>query len=120
MKKTITVGGTLKQDGDAVLDVVARLEQGEHIEPQDHVNFATWSALAAVMSDKRFELLQHLRQHPANNIRQLAQALGRDYKRVYEDVERLEQAGLIDRDDSGRLCVLWDEIQTIIKLETAA
>ena len=69
MKKTITVGGTLEQDAQAILDAVALVEKGEKLEPQDHVNFATWSALSAVMSDKRFELLQHLRRHPAENIR---------------------------------------------------
>ena len=120
MKKIITVGGTLEQDADAILAAVALIDRGEQVEPEDHVNFATWSALSAVMSDKRFELLQHLRRHPAENIRQLAQALGRDYKRVYGDVERLDKAGLIDRDDVGRLCVLWDEIQTVIRLDAAA
>lgn len=31
----------------------------------------------------------------------LAHALGRDYRRVHEDVEALEAAGLLDRDKEG-------------------
>ncbi len=30
-----------------------------------------------------------------------AQALGRDCRRVHEDVEALEAAGLLDRDENG-------------------
>lgn len=104
MKKVVTVGGALFGDAEA----------------EDRVNFATWSALAAVMSDKRLELLQHLRRRPAESIRQLAQALGRDYKRVYEDVDKVETAGLIDRDGEGRLVVLWSEIRTVVRLDQAA
>lgn len=120
MRKIITVGGALEGAGKTLLDTIGRIERGAKVEPVDRVNFASWSALASVMTDKRLELLQQLRQQPAENIRQLAATLGRDYKRVYEDVARLEQAGLIDRDDKGRLCVLWTEIQALIKLGEAA
>jgi len=44
------------------------------------------------------ELLRHVHQHGAKNIRALALALGRDDRRVHEDVEALEAAGLVDRD----------------------
>ena len=120
MKKIITVGGPLADSRNDVLDAIHKVEAGQQIEAADKVNFASWSALAAVMSDKRLELLQHLRQHPAENVRQLAAALGRDYKRVYEDVARLEEAGLIDRAADGCLCVLWSEIQAVVSLDHAA
>jgi predicted transcriptional regulator len=120
MRKIITVGGTLEESGKTVLDAIDRIERGERVDSVDRVNFASWSALASVMTDRRLELLQQLRHQPAENIRQLAARLGRDYKRVYEDVARLEQAGLIDRDEKGRLCVLWTEIQALIKLGAAA
>jgi len=120
MRKIITVGGSLDEAGKNVIDAIGRIERGERIEATDRVNFASWSALAAVMTDRRLELLQHLRRHPAENVRRLAAALGRDYKRVYEDVARLEGAGLIDRDNDGRLCVLWAEIQALVKLGEAA
>ena len=40
-------------------------------------------------------------RHRARSIRALAIALGRDYRRVHEDVSALVQAGLLDRDESG-------------------
>jgi predicted transcriptional regulator len=120
MRKVITVGGSLDDAGKNIIEAIGRIERGESVETTDRINFASWSALAAVMTDKRLELLQHLRRQSAANVRQLAAALGRDYKRVYEDVNRLEEAGLIDRDDEGRLCVLWTEIQALVKLGEAA
>jgi predicted transcriptional regulator len=46
-------------------------------------------------------LLRHLHRAPARSIRALALALGRDYRRVHEDVEALEAAGLSRRRESG-------------------
>ena len=57
--------------------------------------------MVRVLSPKRLELLRHVHQNPAKNIRVLAQALGRNYRRVHEDVEALEAAGLLDRDKEG-------------------
>ena len=53
------------------------------------------------MTPRRLELLRHVHRHGARNIRALAIALGRDYRRVHEDVEALVKAGLLDRDENG-------------------
>lgn len=60
-----------------------------------------WETMIRVLSPKRLELLRHVHQCPAKNIRVLALALGRNYRRVHEDVEALEAAGLLDRDKEG-------------------
>jgi predicted transcriptional regulator len=57
--------------------------------------------MVRMLSPTRLELLRHVHQQPAKNIRVLAQALGRDYRRVHEDVEALEAARLLDRDKAG-------------------
>src|SRR6266576_593105 len=49
----------------------------------------------------RLELLRHVHRHPSRSIRALAIALGRDYRRVHQDVEALAKAGLPDRDVRG-------------------
>ena len=54
-----------------------------------------------LVSPKRLELLRHVHQRGAKNIRVLASALGRDDRRVHEHVEALEAAGLVDRDEAG-------------------
>lgn len=57
--------------------------------------------MARVLSPKRLEPLRRVHQSPARDIRVLAPALGRNYRRVHEDVEALEAVGLLDRDEEG-------------------
>lgn len=119
MRKKVYVGGSLREAARRVVEAWHRAERGEKVAPQDTITFATWSALAAVMTDKRHELLRHLRRHPTPSIRALARDLGRDYKRVYEDVQALAAIGLVDIDD-GALRAGYDEIQASIKVNDAA
>ena len=79
-------------------DAIARYDRGEHIEAEEHVTFESIEGLFAMLTPKRMELLRHLHQHPAPSIKSLAEALGRDYKRVHEDVAALISIGLIARD----------------------
>jgi predicted transcriptional regulator len=55
------------------------------------------------MIDKRHELLRHLLPNPAKSIWELSRNLGRDFKRVHEDVTALERVALIERREDGRL-----------------
>lgn len=120
MKKRIIVGGSLAAAMQRVSDAVDRADRGETVEPQDTVTFLTWSALAAVMTDKRYELLRHLHGGAVPSIRALARALGRDFKRVHEDVKALEAVGLLERDDDGTLRADYGRIDTMILLDNAA
>ncbi len=114
-KRTIIVGGGLGEAARRVSEAWHRSERGETVEPEDNVTFVSWSALASVMSDKRHELLKHLHRHPAPSLRALARELGRDYKRVHEDVAALESVGLVERGEDG-LYAEYDEIRTVITL----
>jgi predicted transcriptional regulator len=105
MTKTVQVhvGETLANVGQRFIDGWHRAERGELTaeNAELHVGFETWETMVRTLSPKRLELLRHVHQHPAKNIRILAQALGRDYRRVHEDVAALEAAGLLDRDKEG-------------------
>jgi predicted transcriptional regulator len=50
---------------------------------------------------RQLELLRHVHRHPPRSVRALSIALGRDYRRVPEDVEALVNAGLLDRDGTA-------------------
>lgn len=113
-KLEIQVGGGFADTKSRVLDAIARDGRGEAVS-ETHVTFETWEALAAVMTPKRFALVRHLRRSPEASVAALARSLGRDYKRVHEDVEALVGAGLIERSDAG-LSAEYDEIQTRIAL----
>ena len=102
MTKTVRIhlDETLDQIGARAIDAWHRMERGEDVNER-HVGFQNWETMVRVLTPKRLELLRHLHQSPAKNVRSLAQAVGRDYRRVYEDVEALEAAGLLDRDKEG-------------------
>ncbi len=119
MKKAIVVGGSLREAAGRVADAWHRAERGETVEPQDTLTFITWSSLASVMTDRRYELLRHLHDRPAVSIRALARDLGRDFKRVHADVTALEAVGLIERED-GMIRADYDEIRTSISLAPRA
>ena len=86
--------------GARFIDAWHRMERGEEVS-EKHVSFTDWETMVRTLSPRRLQLLRHIHQHPAKNIRVLAQALGRDYRRVHEDVEALESAGLLERDKAG-------------------
>jgi predicted transcriptional regulator len=108
------VGGSFADTKRRVLDTVARAERGE-VTAETHVTFETWEALAAVMTPKRFDLVRHLHRSPEASVAALARSLGRDYKRVHEDVEALLAAGLVERSEAG-LTAEYDEVRTRIAL----
>jgi predicted transcriptional regulator len=102
-----------------VLAAIRRAEAGP-IEPESHLTFESWDGLSRMLTGKRLELLRHVRQDPAASVAELARALGRDYKRVHEDVGILAAAGLLDRTGTGEIRSAYDEIRTVISLMPAA
>jgi predicted transcriptional regulator len=96
----VHVGDTLDDVSARAISAWRRMERGEEVR-EKHISFETWETMVRVLSPKRLELLRHLHHSPAKNIRVLADALGRNYRRVHEDVEALEAAGLLDRDKEG-------------------
>lgn len=83
------------------------------------LNFATFKQLHATLTEKRMELLRHVAENENLNIRQLAQELGRDYKNVHDDVSRLCELGLLEKQD-GELVAPYDEIVMHYSLRQAA
>ena len=110
----IVVGGTAEDDADAFLDAVERAERGERVHERV-MSFQSWEGLASVMTGERYRLLRHLHAHPEPSVSALARALGRQYRRVHEDVTILEGAGLLARNETS----VWttaDTIQAEIRL----
>ena len=105
MTKTVSlhVGESLDAVGERFVDAWRRADSGELRESNSevHLGFATWEDMVRTLSPKRLQLLRHLHRNPSPNIRQLAAALGRDYRRVHDDVAALAGAGLLERDGEG-------------------
>ncbi len=86
-----------------------KARSGKRVTPR--ISFGSIKDLFSAITEKRLELLRHVaEQQGILNTRQLAQALGRDYKNVHTDVSALEELGLIEKGEKGVLTVPYDEI----------
>lgn len=99
----VHIGEDLDQFGQRFVEAWHRAERGELTEAnaEHHLSFEDFATFASVMTPKRLELLRHVHRTSPRSIRALAQALGRDYRRVHDDVQALVNAGLLDRDADG-------------------
>lgn len=107
--------GSLDEMGKRFVDAWQRLERGETVQ-ETHLTFFNLEAMMSTISPKRLALLRHVRHQPALSIADLARALGRDYKRVHDDVSALAHAGLIVRDQKG-ISAPYDSVQAIVALD---
>jgi len=82
---------------------------------ETHTTFLDLQTMLDTLSLRRVELLKHVHQHGAENVKQLAIALNRDYKNVHHDVTVLESAGLLLR-DGRKLLAPWDELSASVSL----
>ena len=94
---------------NAAIDTWHKAKAGKKVTPR--ISFGSIKDLFSAITEKRLELLRYVAERQGTlNTRQLAQALGRDYKNVHTDVSALEELGLIEKGEKGMLTVPYDEI----------
>ena len=86
----------------------------------DLFTFASPAQLFTVLSPRRWVLIERLQAVGAISLRGLARELGRDVKRVHEDVAILLDWGLIERTAARKLVVPYDVIHADFDLRAAA
>jgi len=106
--------GSIENMGKRFIGAWHKLEQGKAVD-ETHMTFLDLQTMISTLSPKRLALLRHVRQCPAVNVATLAKNLGRDYKRVHEDVAALVRVGLLDR-DAKSIRSPYDSVQTEVSL----
>lgn len=115
MSKRVKVHvGNLQDMGRRFVSAWHRLEHGEKVRER-HVTFPDLPSMLNALTPKRLELLRDVHRQPAASVKALAERLGRDYKRVYEDVETLTVSGLLQR-EHGRVSAPYDAITAEMRL----
>ncbi len=94
-----------------------RLASGEAAEPEQVLTLPDLPALLAALSPARWTLIERLRRDGPLSIYELAKRLGRDYKNVHGDVQRLAELGVVERGANKRVGVAWDVVRAEIRLE---
>ena len=110
----LQVGGGVAEDMAAFARAWKRIEAGDRREERI-LSFESWEGLASVLTGERYRLLRQLHRHPERSVNALAKSLGRQYRRVHEDVTVLERAGLIDR-SQGDVRTTADKLSAVVTL----
>lgn len=101
-------------------DLIAQAEKiDQGIIPEktiERVSFADLETFYRYCTPKRLQLLQELHKVGCISINALAKHLHRHYKNVFQDIKTLETAGLVEKTESGKYCVPWDEFTATVRL----
>ena len=89
-------------------------------DPLATFTFSSAAQLFSVFTVKRFELIEHLQKIGPSIVRGLARSLGRDVRRVHDDVVVLIDWGIVERNDAGKVFVPYDVIHAGFDLRAAA
>jgi len=92
--------GSVDEMGKRFVGAWHRLESGKKVR-ETHLTFFSLETMLSTLSPKRLALLRQVHRHPAKSVADLAKTLGRDYKRVHDDVSALARTGMIVREKEG-------------------
>lgn len=114
--KTVTLD--VRTSADAMQGFVRQWKTGK-AEKSARLTFASPELLWKVLTAKRWDLLKAMRGAGPMSIREVARRVGRDVKAVHGDITALLNAGVLDRDDDGRVVFPFDAIKVEFQLEVA-
>ena len=85
-------------------ETMKSVAEGKKVRPKTHrLFFTSPEALRRFLTPKRLELIRLVRKRRPSSINQLAVLAHRDFKRVYEDIMSLAEAGLVElAENKGR------------------
>jgi predicted transcriptional regulator len=75
--------------------------------------------LFKVLTQKRWELLSALTGAGPLSLREAARRVGRDVKAVHGDAHALLKAGLLQKDEAGRIVFPFDAVRVQFVLQAA-
>lgn len=118
-KRTLTV--TLQADWKGELRRAARSSFQAVSYQEETLNFDSPEAFFSHLTDRRWALIRAL-QEAGGEIagRELARRIGRDVKRVHEDVGVLVALGVFERSESGGLLCPYADVHVDMHLRHAA
>lgn len=112
-RRTLTI--TLSDDWRGALRAAgkrasARSYQGEVL------NFETAEGFFGRLTERRWALVHALQGQGPMPVRELARRLGRDVRRVHDDVEVLAELGLVERTDAGGVHCPYETVHVDIRM----
>lgn len=90
---------SIKSDEDIfkeVKGVWGKLEKGEKVKGHKGISFESLDVMRRVLTEERLRILKTIRKEHPQSVYQLAKILHRDIKNTFNDMQFLEQAGLVE------------------------
>ncbi len=107
---TIKVGRSTEESFEKFIETAEALEAGKEPVKYFGIGLDSISRMNKLFTPKRWELIEQLKALGAVSIYALAKHLKRDYKNVRTDVIALIEWGVIEKDETDKVLVPWDEI----------
>jgi len=108
----------VRSSNEAMADFIRVWKSGKG-EKAARISFATPELLWKVLTAKRWQLLKAMCGAGPLSIREVARRVGRDVKAVHTDVTALLNAGVLDRDEEGRVIFPFDSVKVEFLLHAA-
>lgn len=120
MRLNIIVGEPLAKAQARMLEHARKADAGEAVEPLCELGFTRIAQMSEVFTPKRWELVEALKATGPQSIYALAKRLNRHYRNVHQDVTKLSEWLVIEKDEAGKVFVPWDEIDVQFPLQQLA
>lgn len=116
-ERTLTI--TLSPDWRAALRAAGQRAQARGYQGEV-LNFESAGSFFGRLTERRWALLHALQGQGEMAVRELARRVGRDMKRVHEDVQVLAELGLVERTDAGGVVCPFAAVHIDMQLLAAA
>lgn len=80
---------------------------------QERISFESFELLWKVLAPNRMAIVQTLAGAGPVSLREAARRVGRDVRAVHSDVHMLLEAGILRKDDAGRIEFPYTAVQSI-------
>lgn len=118
MNRKLTI--TLQADWKAGLRAAATVAKAGQYQGET-LNFETPAAFFGRMTELRWGLVRALQSAGGElGVRELARLVGRDVRRVHDDLAVLQELGLIERSEAGGVLCPFEDIHVDMHLSKAA
>ena len=108
--KVLSEEEVVKANAECVIEV---------LEGVEYLTFTSSSTFFEVFNARRWDIIVKLQTSGKTSIRALAKEVGRDMRRVHDDVKFLISHGIIEQDEKG-VCVPYDTIHAEFTLKAEA
>ncbi len=91
---------------NAARSIVDGIESGEY--QGEHLNFESPAVFFGKLTERRWDLVRLMQNEKPSGVREIARLIGRDVRRVHDDLQVLIELGLVEKVDDLLVCPYQD------------